>query len=46
MTLEIKTNCSKCVKDFHDECQNENCLCRHNNHGKKKETLQIQLRSL
>jgi len=39
MTFEIKINCSKCVKDLHDECQNKNCLCRDNNHGKKERDL-------
>ncbi len=39
MTSKILTNCRNCVKDLHDECQNENCLCRGNNHGKKERDL-------
>jgi phage/plasmid-associated DNA primase len=39
MTLEIKTNCSQCLKDKHDLCLNENCLCRQNKHGSQVLTL-------
>jgi len=39
MTSKILINCRNCVKDLHDECQNENCLCRDNHHGKKERDL-------
>lgn len=34
-----KINCKNCVKDRHNECQSEDCLCRDNNHGVKIPTL-------
>ena len=38
-TKVLKINCENCTKDLHDDCQNENCLCRENNHGVKIPTL-------
>ncbi len=30
----IQINCNPCIKGKHDNCSNENCLCKNDNHGK------------
>jgi|CXWL01.1.fsa_nt_gi hypothetical protein len=44
MTSENKINCKECLGDRHDNCLNENCLCRNNNHGVKPQTLKDGVR--
>ncbi len=39
MTVEIQINCKECLRDRHDTCLSENCLCANNNHGVKKPSL-------
>lgn len=35
----MKLNCKPCMNGNHGDCDNENCLCRENNHGIKKPSL-------
>ena len=35
----LKINCKPCMQDKHDECSNDNCLCKSVNHGIKISTL-------
>ncbi len=40
MTAEIFTNCTPCMKGYHDDCNHKNCLCENDDHGIKKETIE------
>ncbi len=31
--MSIKINCKPCMGDKHDECTDNNCLCKENKHG-------------
>ena len=37
--METMLNCKECMNGNHEKCQSENCLCRNDNHGIKKESL-------